>query len=506
VVACLIAAEGGAAEVIRRNLEGSGLYPGWVFETCSGVDEMLSRARAGDVDVLVVSAYLQPANPAGFLKDIILAFGGSQVVLLAGEACERQRAFVRAAQEMGFTNIVTGKLPGDRPNTIFAALRRAEAELSAGESVPVSEKKARRTGTVPGAAVSSEAGERRKQPASGLPEAAVFRGTDHEHEMEKEPAVEDSTAIALREAVNAGSAEEIRDRLREILAMLEGGGGLENRAVERTGPPGKGVLVITAANKGGVGKTTVAVTLSVALSRSGIPTCLIDYDLESPNVARWLGIKDVEGIEAVAGKPVRPNLLREYICERHGLDVLPGPMTPAMPRFAKGQLVEIVETLRGMYPVVVCDTPPGYWTKPWLSDVFALADCVLAVVDQSVLSEYDTVAYAPYLISMGVTPEKIGIVLNRFSPKLHSPRKVEKMFCSGFKKGLKNLPRVRAVIPNDWDAHVLSGYKGDVAGLDDVHSQWHRLAAEIAGLAGYEYRQEKKEKAKRRFSLLRREK
>ncbi|MBC7092491.1 hypothetical protein H5T53_00525 [Candidatus Bipolaricaulota bacterium] len=71
------------------------------------------------------------------------------------------------------------------------------------------------------------------------------------------------------------------------------------------------------------------------------------------------------------------------------------------------------------------------------------------------------------------------------------------MFCAGFKKEVRTLPRVVAVIPEDWEAYVKSGYRGEVAGLGDVHSQWHRLAESIAGMAGYGYEREKKGKGGR---------
>lgn len=186
--------------------------------------------------------------------------------------------------------------------------------------------------------------------------------------------------------------------------------------------------------------------------------------------------------------------MKDLLVQKESLSILPGPMNKTLPAFKPGQLPEIARDLTEMYPVVIGDTPPEYWTKPWLAELFGIADYVLAVIDQSVLSERDTQNYAPYLLSMGVVPEKIDIVLNRYSPKLHNPKTAEKIFCSGFKKGVKNLPKVVAVIPEDWNKHVLKGYKGEVAGLEDVYSQWHHLAGKIAGMAGYGYRRGEKKK------------
>jgi hypothetical protein len=49
------------------------------------------------------------------------------------------------------------------------------------------------------------------------------------------------------------------------------------------------------------------------------------------------------------------------------------------------------------------------------------------------------------------------------------------------------LPRIGAVIQENWDASVVDTYKGEIAGLDGAGSQWHRLAREIADMAGYHY-------------------
>jgi cellulose biosynthesis protein BcsQ len=141
--------------------------------------------------------------------------------------------------------------------------------------------------------------------------------------------------------------------------------------------------------------------------------------------------------------------------------------------------------LKGKYPVVICDTCPEPWTKKWLYNTFELADIALAVVDQSKFSEDETKKYAPTIIMMGVKPENIRIVINRFSPKLHPANKIEASFNSGFKKTCTVLPRIAAVIPNNWDASVMETYDGEIA-LDGA-SQWHEIAKEIAELAGYRY-------------------
>jgi hypothetical protein len=162
-------------------------------------------------------------------------------------------------------------------------------------------------------------------------------------------------------------------------------------------------------------------------------------------------------------------------------------MNRTLPRFEDGELSLALDYLKTRFPVVICDTPPEPWTKRWLYSVFDTVDLALAVVDQSKFSEEETRRYAPTLMAMGVRPEHILIVVNRYSPKLHNTRLIEAMFHSGFKKTCPEhlLPRIGAVIQDNWNNSVKDTYRGKIASLDSSGNQWHKLAREIASLAGY---------------------
>jgi len=72
----------------------------------------------------------------------------------------------------------------------------------------------------------------------------------------------------------------------EMDAEVRGGGALR-------GPqPVEGVknIIAVASNKGGVGKTTVAVNLAVALAKAGARVGLLDADVTGPNVPPMMGI------------------------------------------------------------------------------------------------------------------------------------------------------------------------------------------------------------------------
>jgi ATP-binding protein involved in chromosome partitioning len=62
-------------------------------------------------------------------------------------------------------------------------------------------------------------------------------------------------------------------------------------APERQGPAGVKAVIAVASGKGGVGKSTVAVNLAVALHQIGRKVGLLDADIYGPSIPRMLGLK-----------------------------------------------------------------------------------------------------------------------------------------------------------------------------------------------------------------------
>ncbi|MGE3842298.1 MAG: Mrp/NBP35 family ATP-binding protein [Vicinamibacterales bacterium] len=102
--------------------------------------------------------------------------------------------------------------------------------------------------------------------------------------------------------------DQLREQARALVAALPGVRGVDiemtaavrsvvNPAQGRAAIPGIRNIIAVGAGKGGVGKTTVAVNLAVALARRGSRVGMIDGDVYGPNVPMMLGLQTQLGTD-----------------------------------------------------------------------------------------------------------------------------------------------------------------------------------------------------------------
>jgi len=211
--------------------------------------------------------------------------------------------------------------------------------------------------------------------------------------------------------------DQMKHQAEELLSALPG---VEKVEVEMTaevmaqaGPPRKMAgnikhIIAVSSGKGGVGKSTVAVNLAVALAKSGASVGLLDCDIYGPDVPMMMGLSGAPDQE---GKQLIPK-------ERHGVKTMSIGylLEEDKPVIWRGPMIHklieqfLADVKWGELDYLLVDMPPGTGDAQLsLAQIVPLTGAVLVTTPQAV-STYD-VGKAIAMFKQ-VNVEILGIVEN----------------------------------------------------------------------------------------------
>jgi pilus assembly protein CpaE len=132
-----------------------------------------------------------------------------------------------------------------------------------------------------------------------------------------------------------------------------------------TGGAHTGRVVTVFSPKGGVGKTTMAVNLALALTQRGVrKVCLVDLDLAFGDVSITLQLFPSHSIEhAIGSEDTLDHPMLEGLLTRHqdSLMVLAAPSHPDVrDRVSPALILRVLRTLKETFDFVVVDTAPAF--------------------------------------------------------------------------------------------------------------------------------------------------
>jgi len=229
------------------------------------------------------------------------------------------------------------------------------------------------------------------------------------------PLLQAALRAGARDTVAAPDAAALTQAVARVGGLLAGTASRVPAVAATRSAPGR--LVVVFSPKGGVGKSTVAINVAVALAhRTDDRVALVDADVNFGDVAVLLGLPPQHTVlDAIAAAQYGDGELVRTMLTRHpasGLLVLPAPTEPLLAGgLLPNELVEVCRVLSGSCAFVVADLPAQ------LDEVAVAlidaADEVLLVGGMDIPSVKNLKIGMQALDLLSIAGPKLRLVLNR---------------------------------------------------------------------------------------------
>jgi pilus assembly protein CpaE len=275
----------------------------------------------------------------------------------------------------------------------------------------------------------------------------------------------------LRSAMKAGARECLFEPLSEasVLRVLEEAQSMAAAVVERRGP-----VVSVLSSKGGVGKSTVALNLAIALKQLGVRrVALADGDLFFGDIAVLLDLKPERTIHELNAALDAEIADRFLYTHSTGIEVLAAPLRAEQAEeISAERFREILGILQGLYDAVVVDSSVSAFDA--LLAALDVADLAIVLTTLDVVCLKDVSQVVDMLGKLRFPLQNVLLVGNRYDERLSlTPKEAEKAVGLQF----------AAVLPRD-DRVVLSANRGMPMLLAEPNTPFSQKIRALAKVTG----------------------
>lgn len=229
----------------------------------------------------------------------------------------------------------------------------------------------------------------------------------------------------MRKAMRVGARECLAKPFRgdELVAAIHRVYDMEQKKAEQQQPAAakeqpaapvqQGLVSLFLSAKGGVGRTTLATNIAVALGAQNAKVCIVDLCLQFGDVAAHLSLVQSRTLYDLAFNEAVSDIeaVNQAIAQGHGISAILAPSRPEEADVVSTAHVRaLLEVLKGSYDHIVLDGPSHL--NELALEALDVADNVIVVTDYSMTSIKSTKSLLQVLSRLKVPKDKVLIVSN----------------------------------------------------------------------------------------------
>ncbi|RME90665.1 MAG: response regulator [Anaerolineae bacterium] len=183
----------------------------------------------------------------------------------------------------------------------------------------------------------------------------------------------------------------------------------------------QGKIITVYSPKGGVGTTTLAVNLAIALHNEETRAVLVDGNLQFGDVAIFVNEQGRNSILDLAPRAdeLDPEIVSEVMIKHaaSGVHILAAPPRPEQAEKVTGeQFGKVLEYLRQLYAYIVVDTTP--LLTDTVITAIDMSDVIVLVTTQDIPAIKNVRLFLDLLGTLGVDRERVVFAINRYDKRI----------------------------------------------------------------------------------------